>query len=147
MTASNDVDAASVSHALELVKRSKQKLETLRRRATMPGAITGAACRFPGECNSPAALWRLVHDRKNSARTVPSDRWDNSRWYSGGTRTPGKVISDRGGFLDHVDQFDAEFFNISAAEANFVDPQQRLLLEVAWEVARVSSWVSPTTTT
>ena len=39
----------------------------------------------------------------------------------------------RGGFLDRVDQFDADFFGISPREAAQVDPQQRLLLEVAWE--------------
>ena len=37
------------------------------------------------------------------------------------------------GFLEHVDQFDADFFGISPREAVFVDPQQRLLLEVTWE--------------
>ena len=38
-----------------------------------------------------------------------------------------------GGFLEHVDEFDAEFFGISPREAVRVDPQHRLLLEVAWE--------------
>ena len=38
-----------------------------------------------------------------------------------------------GGFLERVDEFDAEFFGISPREAVRVDPQHRLLLEVAWE--------------
>ena len=38
-----------------------------------------------------------------------------------------------GGFLDHIDEFDAEFFGISPREAERLDPQQRLLLETAWE--------------
>ena len=38
-----------------------------------------------------------------------------------------------GGFLDRVDEFDADFFGISPREAVRVDPQHRLLLEVAWE--------------
>ena len=38
-----------------------------------------------------------------------------------------------GGFLEHIDRFDAEFFGISPREAERLDPQQRLLLELAWE--------------
>jgi len=38
-----------------------------------------------------------------------------------------------GGFLARIDQFDADFFGISADEALRMDPQHRLLMETAWE--------------
>ena len=38
-----------------------------------------------------------------------------------------------GGYLERIDQFDAQFFGISPREAMWLDPQQRLLLRVAWE--------------
>ena len=37
-----------------------------------------------------------------------------------------------GGFLNGIDQFDAEFFGITSPQATEMDPQQRLVLEVAW---------------
>lgn len=37
-----------------------------------------------------------------------------------------------GGFIDAVDEFDADFFGISVREAERMGPQHRLALEVAW---------------
>lgn len=43
------------------------------------------------------------------------------------------MITRCGGFLDRIDQFDPDFFDMDPREAKRVDPQQRLMLEVAWE--------------
>ena len=77
-------------------------------------AIVGLACRFPGASN-PQEFWDLL--REGRSAVVPSPR------------LPGIEA----GFLPAVEDFDAEFFGISASEAQTMDPQQRLLLEVAWE--------------
>ena len=86
-----------------------------------PIAIIGIGCRFPG-AGDPAAFWRLLTEGRDAVGDIPPERW-----------TPGPDSVRRGGFLEHVDQFDAKFFNISPREAARIDPQQRLLLEVAWE--------------
>ena len=46
-----------------------------------------------------------------------------------------------GNFLDHVDKFDHEFFNISPREARSMDPQMRILLHTAYEALEDSGYV------
>jgi acyl transferase domain-containing protein/acyl-CoA synthetase (AMP-forming)/AMP-acid ligase II/acyl carrier protein len=92
--------------------------------ADEPIAIVGIGCRFPG-AEGPADFWRMLCDGVDAVSEVPADRWD--------VDTPERATGRWGGFLDQVDQFDAQFFGISPREASRMDPQQRLLLEVAWE--------------
>ena len=86
-------------------------------------AIVGMGCRFPG-ADSPEAFWHLLAHGQDAITEASDDRWDfettglQTRW---------------GGFLPHIDQFDADFFGITPREAEKLDPQQRWLLEVAWE--------------
>ncbi|MEU9691967.1 SDR family NAD(P)-dependent oxidoreductase [Amycolatopsis japonica] len=82
-----------------------------------PIAIVGVGCRLPGGADSPERYWRLLEAGRDGIREVPEDRWE----------TPA-----RGGFLDDIAGFDAEFFGITPGEAETMDPQQRMLLEVAW---------------
>lgn len=88
-----------------------------------PIAVIGIGCRFPG-ADSPEAFWDLLVEGRDAARELPPGRW---------SRVPSSLATRQGGFLDDVDQFDAQFFGIAPREAKFIDPQHRLLLEVAWE--------------
>lgn len=101
-------------------------------RANEPVAIIGMSCRFPG-ANDPEAFWQLLVNGVDAISEVPADRWPKQAFFHPDPATPGKTISQWGGFLDHVDQFDPFFFGISPNEAKHIDPQQRLLLELAWE--------------
>ena len=88
-------------------------------------AVIGMACRLP-KAGYPDAFWRLLCGGTDAVDAVPDHRWSpggargHDRWY--------------GGFLDQIDQFDADFFKISPREAIDTDPQQRLALELSWEV-------------
>lgn len=97
-----------------------------------PIAVIGMGCRFPG-AGDPESFWELLRNGVDAITEVPVQRWDGSDLYDSDPAARGKMSTRYGGFLDGVDQFDAQFFSISPREATRMDPQQRLLLEVAWE--------------
>ncbi|HEV7360855.1 MAG TPA: acyltransferase domain-containing protein [Mycobacterium sp.] len=67
-------------------------------------AIIGLACRLPGAA-TPRDFWHLVRDGLEVTQ-LPCG----------------------------IDEFDADFFNLSPREACAMDPRQRLALELAWEL-------------
>jgi acyl transferase domain-containing protein/NADPH:quinone reductase-like Zn-dependent oxidoreductase/surfactin synthase thioesterase subunit len=96
-------------------------------------AVVGIGCRFPGHVNNPTDFWQALLEGRDGIRPVPADRWARDAYYDPDKDKAGKTKNDRGGFIDDVDKFDAEFFGYFPAEANRIDPQQRLLLEVTHE--------------
>src|SRR3984957_13805590 len=92
-------------------------------------AIMGIGCRFPGS-HGPQEFWQSIHDGVDAITEVPPDRFNLDEVYDSDPTVPGKISTRWGGFVDQVDQFDAQFFGISPREAARMDPQQRLLLEV-----------------
>lgn len=97
-----------------------------------PIAVTGISCRFP-QAENPEMFWDLLFNGKDAISDVPIERWDNEIFYSNKKDEPLKIITDKGAFLNDIDKFDSDFFNMSIAEANKTDPQQRLLLELSYE--------------
>ncbi len=92
-----------------------------------PIAVIGLGCRLPGGIESPEDFWRFLDAGGDGIGDVPEGRWE--------TFAPAEDLAGvpaRGGFLDDVAGFDAEFFGITPREAAAMDPQQRILLEVAW---------------
>ena len=103
------------------------------RGADEPIAIVGYGCRFPGDVTDPDSFWRLLAGGVDAIREVPKDRWDIAAYYDPDPGKPGKMYTREGGFLNGLDRFEPEFFEISPREAIHMDPQQRLLLETSWE--------------
>ncbi|KJX74642.1 type I polyketide synthase [Mycobacterium lepromatosis] len=98
-----------------------------------PIAVIGMGCRFPGGISGPEALWQFLCDRRSSIGQVPNERWELFDDGSPEVKTLLARTTRWGSFLEDIDAFDSEFFEISPSEADKMDPQQRLLLEVAWE--------------
>ncbi|MEU6162048.1 type I polyketide synthase [Streptomyces sp. NPDC047130] len=95
-------------------------------------AVVGLGCRLPGGIDTPEALWQGLLRGVDAIGEVPPQRWRADDWHDDDPSAPGRTTTRRGGFLDDVAGFDAEFFGISPTEAQQMDPQQRLALEVAW---------------
>jgi phthiocerol/phenolphthiocerol synthesis type-I polyketide synthase B len=98
-----------------------------------PVAVIGLGCRLPGGISGPEEYWQFICEGKNAVTEVPAERWAP---FDDGTPEVAAALAQTtryGGYMDNLDAFDAEFFDISSREAAKMDPQQRILLEVAWE--------------
>ncbi len=122
-----------LKRALFELREMRAQLDSYERELREPIAVIGVGCRFPGNANGPEAYWRLLRDGVDAIREIPPDRWDADAYYDPDPETPGKLATRWGGFINGVDQFDADFFGVTPREATSMDPQQRLLLEVCWE--------------
>jgi len=128
------------SRTQELLSSAIVELDELRARLARaegerrePLAVIGMACRFPRTADTPDAFWRDLRDGFDAVSEVPSTRWDAHAWYDPDPTRPGRMNTRWGGFIEGVDRFDCDFFELSPREARCMDPQQRLVLQVAWE--------------
>ncbi|MDG4666922.1 type I polyketide synthase [Mycobacterium sp. 236(2023)] len=99
-------------------------------------AVVGLGCRFPGDSediHGPDALWDFLAEGRSAVSQVSPSRWS---WYDDGSAEGAAALAGTtrwGSYLSDIDEFDADFFEISPSEADKMDPQQRLLLEVTHE--------------
>ncbi len=113
-------------------QRARLELQVLKKKGLPePIAVVGMGCRFPGASNCEE-FWQLLQQGRDAITLIPASRWPVESLYDPDPTTPGKTYCREGGFLDHVDEFDADFFGIAPREAKFIDPQQRVFLEVVW---------------
>ncbi|MFJ2016681.1 SDR family NAD(P)-dependent oxidoreductase [Streptomyces nodosus] len=125
---------AALRAAVKETERLRRRNRTIVAAAREPIAVVGMGCRFPGGVDSPQALWEMVAGGTDVISEFPDDRgWDLEALRTSGIDDRDTSVSQRGGFLDSIADFDPGFFGISPREAVTMDPQQRLLLETAWE--------------
>src|SRR6266851_4644633 len=122
------------------VERAETTLgnENVSQPATEAIAVIGTGCRFPGGCSDLEKYWAFILSGKDAVAQIPPSRWSLGRYYDPDPAVRGKSYSKWGAFLEHVEEFDAEFFKIPIREAIQIDPQQRILLEVVWEALQDS---------
>ncbi|KAK4870030.1 hypothetical protein LT330_005754 [Penicillium expansum] len=96
-----------------------------------PIAIVGIGCRLPGGVMSSKEFWDVLREGRDLVSEVPSDRFDANALHGDDPAKYGAIQNIKGGFVDKIQSFDAEFFSIFPSEASRIDPQQRLLLEAS----------------
>ena len=90
--------------AVKLALMAKQmRAQTAQALRSDPIAIVGIGCRLPGGANTPESLWRLLCDGVETAREVPSDRWNVDAWYDPDLSATAKTVTKKGSFLDRID--------------------------------------------
>ncbi|MET9754343.1 type I polyketide synthase, partial [Streptomyces syringium] len=134
MNSTNEKVVEALRAAMKEAERLRRQNRQLVTAATEPIAIVGMSCRYPGEVYSPEDLWQLVASGTDAISGFPTDRgWDLEALHTSEVDDRGTSVSQRGGFIGSVADFDPGFFGISPREAVTIDPQQRLLLETGWE--------------
>ncbi len=98
-----------------------------------PIAIIGMAGILPGSADIED-FWYHLEEKHDLISEVPSQRWDWQAIQSDSLQRGLQVYARWGGFVQDIDRFDADFFNISSREADWIDPQHRIFLETVWKV-------------
>jgi acyl transferase domain-containing protein/NAD(P)H-dependent flavin oxidoreductase YrpB (nitropropane dioxygenase family)/NAD(P)-dependent dehydrogenase (short-subunit alcohol dehydrogenase family) len=92
-----------------------------------PIAVIGMACLYP-DAPDVSSLWRNILRNHDAIREVPKERWDANLFYEAGTRSPDRVVSQWGGFLDEI-VFDPMRYGIVPNALHSIEPNQILALE------------------
>ncbi|MEV4513673.1 beta-ketoacyl synthase N-terminal-like domain-containing protein [Dactylosporangium sp. NPDC049525] len=97
-----------------------------------PLAVIGMSCRFAPDLDTPGQLWEHLRAGRSAVGEMPARRWDP---YEADPKTRAilRQTTRKGSFMNDIEGFDAEFFQITPREAEYIDPQQRIMLEMAWE--------------
>lgn len=94
-------------------------------------AVIGMACHFPGAENYEK-FWENLKEGKTFISEIPGERWDWKKYEAYEENDRRIKVSKWGGFINDVDAFDSDFFNMSNIEVQAMDPQQRIMLELTW---------------
>lgn len=108
---------------------------------TMPIAIVGMACRFPGEAANVNGLWDMCRGGRSAWSEIPQSRMNAEAFWHPDPSKTGSVCDSISALLfeyiymrnqfnargahfiqEDISLFDAPFFNISPYEAKVIEP-------------------------
>lgn len=124
LSSNNDGSRQNVSAA---VRRSQERLENRHRDAI---AIVGMSCSVPG-ASDLNVFWENLIGEKETIRHFSIEELLAAGVDESLVTQKNYVKSY--GYLEDIDQFDAQFFDYSPRDAEILDPQHRLFMEHAWQ--------------
>jgi acyl transferase domain-containing protein/surfactin synthase thioesterase subunit len=133
MSTGGSPNLSPVKQAFMALEKLQAKLDAAEYARTEPIAIVGAACRMPGDADTPDEFWKMLCAGTDTIKEVPADRWSIEETYDPDPAVPNKMNSRYGAFVRDLRKFDPDFFGVSPREALTLDPQHRMLLETSWE--------------
>lgn len=127
---SNDELSEENAHLLIKEYRAQvQGRETSRQESQQSIAIVGVACRFP-QADTKEELWDNLMNCVDGIHPLPDSRLALMGINADSVGENDYAVA---GYLDNIDQFDADFFHILPGEARYIDPQQRMFMQVGYE--------------
>ena len=100
-------------------------------------AIIGMAGQFPG-AKDIDQYWQTLRDGVESISFFSEEELREAGVDAALLKRSNYVRA--GALLDHAEDFDASFFNITPREAEMMDPQHRLFLECAWQALESAAY-------
>ncbi len=114
------------------VVSGERTVSTRRRIAAEPIAIVGMASRLPGAPNLDSFWNMLMRGGDAIGEEIPT-HLHGTDWSDVRAALGNPNANRLGGFLDHVEDFDAGFFGLSPREAVRMSPVHRIMMETVWD--------------
>ncbi len=92
-------------------------------------AVIGISSLLP-DAENVDELWDNLVKGKDCISDVPLERWGAE--YEDIKDDSSSSACDKMGVVEHIDKFDASFFNILPLDALNMDPQERVFMQEAW---------------
>lgn len=117
-----------------VVAETDQSVSRYNSQERKPVAIIGMAGKYP-DSSDLGEFWQNLVQGKSCVKEIPSERWSVEKYFdpaSDGEGNSFKANAKWGGFLDDLNCFDHEFFNLTPFEASYMSPKERLFMQCSW---------------